>query len=152
MSLIEFSVQMNASDNDLRVWTRKYHLFLNRIFYLNDDLNDYFNNLEFFSIIFRISGEAKDRDFNGGSGPEFLKKVRGEQIYTIDLTVPVSAWKDKNEQQLRQYLADGVCQCFELLKEKARKAKEIIDEEKLDNDFQAGMQRFMTEPLPELKK
>lgn len=152
MSLIEFSVQMNANNNDLRVWTRKHHVLLNKIFLKNDSLNGYFKNLEFFSIIFRISGEAEGRDFNGGSGPEFLKKVRGKQIYTIDLTVPVFAWKDKNEQQLRQYLADGVCQCFELLKEKARKAKEIIDEEKLDNDFQAGIQRFLTEALPELQK
>lgn len=131
---------------------RAYHPMLNRIFYkkeLDTQVCEYFYTLQCFSIIFRVA--LKATDFNGGEGPEFLKKVRNKPIYTIDLTIPEHAWKGKSDREFRPYVADGVRQCFELLKQKALKNKEIKDLEKLERDFEIGIQQFLTQPLAEVK-
>ncbi|MBR0573674.1 MULTISPECIES: hypothetical protein [Pasteurellaceae] len=148
MSLIGFSAQICAYNKESQRIFGASHVLLNRIFLSDEKMCGYFKNLEYFSIIFRICG--KEGDFDGGEGPEFLKKVRGEQVYTIDLTIPVSAWQNKTEIEIREYLVNGISQCFELLKKKAIKIKEVIDEEKLDNDFKLGLQKYMNTPLPEI--
>lgn len=152
MNLIEFSAQIGYK-TDKRF--QQYHSLLNSIFYTKrpretKEPSEYFHTLLFLSIVFRVAGDPTD--FDGGEGPEFLKKSRGKPIYTIDLVIPARNWQEKTDAQLREYVAKGVRDCFSLLREKAIKAKEVIDLEKLDADFEYGMGQFLTLPLPELPK
>ena len=91
-------------------------------------------------------------DFDGGEGPEFLKKARNRPVYTIDLVIPEKTGLKKTETELREYVAQGVRGCFALLRDKAVKAGEVKDVVKLDADFEQGMAQFLTLPLPELPK
>ncbi|WP_218690415.1 hypothetical protein [Psychrobacter sp. BF1] len=125
-----------------------YHVLLNKIFYQKQDTSDYFKNLLFLSIVFRVSG--KHQDFES-EGAEFLQKSDGRNVYTIDLVIPQERWQNKTDLELRSYIAEGVRTCFELLKEKVIEIDEVIDEYKLERDFEHGMTQFMTLPLPELK-
>ena len=129
----------------------QYHTLLNKIF--NSDKNKpciHFKTLHEFSIMFRVAGG--EIDFDGGEGPEFLKKARNRPVYTIDLVIPEKNWPEKNETELREYVAQGVRDCFALLRDKAIKAGEVKDVAKLDADFEQGMAQFLTLPLPELPK
>ena len=59
---------------------------LNQIF--NSDKNKpciHFKTLHEFSIMPRVAGG--EIDFDGGEGPEFLKKARNCPVYTIDLVI-----------------------------------------------------------------
>ena len=146
MYMIEFSAQCGSSQAGKAI--AHYHVLLNRIFYQKQDSSDYFKTHEFFSIIFRVSG--KHQDFKS-EGAERLKKVRGENIYTIDFVIPEERWQNKTDEQLRVYIAEGVRTCYQMLKEKVMALDEVIDEDKLDQDFEYGMEQFMSSPLPELK-
>ncbi len=97
----------------------------------------YFKTLELFWIGVRVAG--KTNNFDGAEGPEFLKKARGKPYYTIDLVIPEHRWKGVEFNEFRSYFLDGVRQCFELMVAKAKKDKELVNEEKLRHDFEAGM-------------
>lgn len=127
---------------------RPYHVLLNKIFYQKQDESDYFKTLLFLSIVFRVSG--KHRNF-GSEGAEFLQKSDGRNVYTIDLAIPQERWQNKTDAELRSYIAKGVRSCFDLLKQKAIEVGEVINEDKLERDFEYGMTQFMSLPLPELK-
>lgn len=148
LHLIQFSAQIGGGDAN-RIFGA-YHKMLNHVFYVSEynkkTTGIYFHNLWYFSIIFRVArGEI---NFDNGQGPEFLKKVRNEPCYTIDYTVPQIWWEGKSDKELRPFIANGISECFELLKKRAIKDKEVIDLEKLDNDFQAGIEQFLSDPLP----
>ena len=146
MYMIEFSGQSGGSQAGKA--TRPYHILLNKIFYQKQDESDYFKTLLFLSIVFRVSG--KHRDF-GSEGAEFLQKSDGRNVYTIDLAIPQERWQNKTDAELRSYIAEGVRSCFDLLKQKAIEVGEVINEDKLERDFEYGMTQFMSLPLPELK-
>lgn len=139
MAMIQFCAQYGGG-NSKKIMDA-YHKTLNVIYFKNDVFIEYFKNLEYFSIIFRVSG--KIRDFKS-EGPEFLKKVRGKKIYTIDLTIPQSRWDGIDEKELRLYVARGVRSCFELLVEKSDKDKELINKSKLLLDFEKGIEEFLS--------
>ncbi|MCP4297488.1 MAG: hypothetical protein GY786_17965 [Proteobacteria bacterium] len=143
MSMIQFSAQMGCSNSDKVIGP--YHLLLNEIFYKDEKKIGYFKELDYLSIIFRVSGKVRDFD---SEGPEFLKKVRGKSIYTIDFTISQENWQDKNDNELRKYINKGVETCFQLLKDKVHGKGEILDEEKLNNDFNEGMKIFLSATLP----
>ncbi len=105
--------------------------------YFLTNLTGYFKTLTFFWIGVRVAGESNN--FDGAEGPEFLKKARGKPHYTIDLVIPEHRWKGVGFDEYRSYFLDGVRQCFELMVAKAKKDKELVDEEKLRHDFEAGM-------------
>lgn len=147
MYMIEFSAQCGSTQAGKAIGA--YHVLLNKIFYQKQDNSDYFKTVVFLSIIFRVSG--KHQDF-GSEGPEYLKKVRNQNIYTIDLAIPETSWQNKTDEEMRAYIAEGVRTCFNMLKEKVKTLDEVIDEDKLDHDFEYGMGQFMTLPLPQLKK
>ena len=146
MYMIEFSGQSGGSQAGKA--TRPYHILLNRIFYQKQDSSDYFKTLLFLSIVFRVSG--KHQDFES-EGAEFLQKSASRNVYTIDFTIPQERWQNKTDVELRSYIAEGVRSCFDLLKQKAIELGEVIDEDKLERDFEYGMTQFMTLSLPELK-
>lgn len=124
---------------------------LNKIFNIDKDKPCiHFKTLHEFSIIFRVAGG--EIDFDGGEGPERLRKGRNQPYYTIDLVIPEKNWAEKTETELREYVAQGVRDCFALLRDKAVKAGEVKDLAKLDADFEQGMAQFLILPLPELPK
>ena len=145
---IRFGAQ-HGFKTDMRF--RRCKSLLNQIF--NSDKNKpciHFKTLHEFSIMFRVAGG--EIDFDGGEGPEFLKKARNRPVYTIDLVIPEKNWPEKTETELREYVAQGVRDCFALLRDKAVKAGEVKDAVKLDADFEQGMAQFLILPLPELPK
>ncbi|WP_230659106.1 hypothetical protein [Psychrobacter sp. I-STPA10] len=144
--MIEFSGQSGGSKAGKA--TRPYHVLLNQIFYQKQDSSDYFKTLLFLSIVLRVSG--KHRDF-GSEGAEFLQKSDSRNVYTIDFAIPEERWQNKTDEQLRTYIAEGVRVYYQLLKEKVMTLDEVIDEDKLDHDFEYGMEQFMTLPLPKLE-
>lgn len=146
MYLIEFSSQCGF--NIRNKYIRLYYAFLNRIFSRDEckGQRHYFRTLETFSIVFRIAGGRLD--FGGGEGAERLRKGRNQPYYTVDLVIPQSAWENKSDEELRPYVANGVRECFSLLREKALKNQEIIDLGKLDADFEKGVAQFLTQPFP----
>jgi len=116
------------------------HKALNNVFFFDPKLVGYFKSVEFFILALRVSGKTKDF---GGEGPEYLKKVRGKNLYAIDLTVPEDKWKDVPFDDLRLYMVESVKQCFELCVAKARAAIELRDEAKLRADFEAGIREIL---------
>ena len=145
---IEFGAQ-HGFKTDMRF--RGCKNLLNQIF--NSDKNKpciHFKTLHEFSIIFRIA--VGRITFGGGEGPERVRKGRNQPYYTIDLVILEKNWPEKTETELREYVAQGVRDCFALLRDKAVKAGEVKDVAKLDADFEQGMAQFLTLPLPELPK
>lgn len=116
------------------------HKALNNVFFFNPLLGPYFKNIDFFVLALRVSGRTKDFK---SEGPEFLKKPRGKRFYTIDLTIPEKKWKGVSFDELRRYILSGVSECFELCLDKARKDGNLIDEENLRLDFEAGIQEIL---------
>lgn len=114
---------------------------LNNVFFFDPKSGSYFKTLGFFILALRVSGRTKDF---GSEGPENLIKVRGKDCYAIDLVVPEVRWKSVPFDQLREYVVDGVRQCFELCVEKAKKSGEMLNEDKLRSDFEAGVQEIMS--------
>ena len=88
--------------------------------------------------------------FGSGEDSERLIKGRNQSYYTINLVVSEKNGLKKTE--LREYVAQGIRNCFALLRDKAVKADEVKDVAKLDADFEQGMAQFFTLPLPELPK
>ena len=88
--------------------------------------------------------------FGSGEDSERLIKGRNQSYYTINLVVSEKNGLKKTE--LREYVAQGIRNCFALLRDKAVKADEVKDVAKLDADFEQGMAQFSTLPLPELPK
>lgn len=113
---------------------------LNNVFFFGPNLGPYFKTLDFFILALRVSGRTKDFK---GEGPEYLKKIKGKPYIAIDLTIPENRWKDVPFNELRQYVVDGVRQCFELCFDKAKKSGELLNEAKLRADFEAGIQEIL---------
>ena len=146
MYMIQFGAQCGSTQAGKAI--AHYHVLLNRIFYQKQDSSDYFKTLLFLSIVLRVSG--KHRDF-GSEGAEFLQKSDSRNVYTIDFAIPEERWQNKTDAQLRTYIAEGVRTCYQMLKEKVMTLDEVIDEDKLDQDFEYGMEQFMNLPLPKLE-
>lgn len=113
---------------------------LNNVFFFDPSLGPYFENIDFFVLAIRVSGETKDFK---GEGPEFLKKPKGKRFYTIDLTIPENKWKGVSFGDLRQYVVNAVEECFELCLKKSRCDGNLVDEERLRSDFDAGIQEIL---------
>lgn len=62
---------------------------------------DYFQTIDRLTVIFRISGDA--RDF-GGDGPERFRYIEADNELTADLVIPAKKWKAVKEQSLRNYI------------------------------------------------
>jgi len=116
------------------------HTALNNVFFFDPSLGSYFKDLDFFVLALRVSGRTKDFK---SEGPGLLKKSRGHRFYTIDLVIPESKWKGASFNDLRQYVIDGVTECFDLCLEKAQRDGCIVNEEKLRSDFEAGIKKIL---------
>jgi len=163
--MIGFGVQF--AGNELRIISQ-CHVLLNKIFYNDDAQWVYSEKLKALDIIFRVSG--KNWNFDGEEGPVRIKKSRSVDEIEMDFVIPIAIWEsyttpikaklvDKiirydvtasQQNEFRVYVANAVRECFVLLKDKAKKLKYKMNEEKLDADFDAGIKRFLTEELPDL--
>ncbi|EPB0201871.1 hypothetical protein ACQ9T7_004527, partial [Vibrio parahaemolyticus] len=138
MKIIQFSGQYGGGGN---TEVPRLQRRLNAIFFA--DSNDQFSlsPIEYFSIVFRVSGPV--RDF-GYEGPERLKKVRGKNIITIDFSIPEARWKTLSGVKLRKYLAEGIEECFIQLLTRAEKQYELNRSE-LEKLFRQGLTEFLNE-------
>lgn len=98
----------------------------------------YFDTLIKLSIIFRVSGKA--RDF-GHIGPEKLKYLKKDNELTIDLTFSEEQWKNVDKEQIRELVKEGVNECIALLLEKATNLDEVKDV----NTFKADLEQAFSE-------
>lgn len=132
--MIDFGVQSSGCESSKainKVWND-----LLEIFFDDPAMDGYFNTLDDFQIVFRVSGEGTDFE---GEGPEFLKVIDRGKTITIDLTVPEARWRDVSAEQFWEYISNGVQDCFKLLRDKAIEINEVKDLEKLDANFKQGM-------------
>lgn len=135
--MIDFGVQSSGGDSSKainKVWND-----LLEIFYDDPAKSGYFNKLDDFQIVFRVSGKSTDFE---GEGPEYLKVISRGKTITIDFTIPQDRWENTPEHIFREYVSEGVQACFKLLRDKALDMNEIKDLDKLDADFEAGMKVF----------
>ena len=137
--MIEFGGQ---SDNEKggRL-LRTVHPLLNRIFLKDDTMKIESNDLDYFSIIFRVAGELNN--FDNGDGCERIKKARGEKCITMDYIIPQHKWEKMSDGKFKIYIAEAVKECFLELKKKSKKLKWQFNEDKLDKDFEKGIEIFL---------
>ena len=138
MKLIQFSSQNGSTKGGDTIWP--YQQKLNEIFFNEENNFKIFNSYEFLSIVFRVSG--KNKDF-GSEGPEYLKKSKGRNVLTIDLSIPELRWLNISKKEFGLYLNNAIQECITLLEEEANKQKEIIDKNILDEQFKAGINNFI---------
>lgn len=130
------SAQMGCSLSDFAI--RPFHRQLHTIFG-QMVVGDYFRSISYISIVIRASGALANFQ---GEGPERLKYRKGANHIAIDLVVPEWRWRGVLEEVLREYLADKIDQCFELLLKKASSIGELVDESALRKDFELAMSEF----------
>ena len=111
---------------------------------LNDLLEEvvvetYFKAIVKLSIVLRVPGEFWK--FNG-EGPQKLKYMKKQKEITIDFVIPESKWKPVSEIEFSSYIENGIRQCFELFLERAKKEKELIDEDGIRSGFVNAMKIF----------
>jgi hypothetical protein len=117
---------------------RPHHQALSRSVERNLGLN-YFRTLEHVSIFLRVSGSIwKFKP----EGPDRLRYNRTHKEITIDLVVPEEQWKGSDGRKLRAYVAQQTKCCFALLLARAKKEKEVTNEDALVADFAKVMKGF----------
>lgn len=136
--IIRFAVQSHGGKGDR--FMRPLHPLLNKIF-MNEEMTIDSKDLDYFSIVFRISG--KNNNFDNGDGCERIKKIRNEKAITMDYVIPQHKGEEMNADEFKIYVTDAVKECFEELKKKATKLKWKFNEEKLDKDFEKGIREFL---------
>jgi hypothetical protein len=137
--MIEFGVQCSkGKGSDL---ISLVHPFLNKIFLKDETMQIESDDLDYFSIIFRVAGEFNN--FDNGDGCERIKKVRGEKCITMDYVIPQHKWEKMDEDEFKIYIAEAVKECFIELKKKAKSLKWEFNEEKLDAGFTRGIDVFI---------
>ena len=141
--LLEFSGQGGGGrGNDL---LRMVHPPLNRIFNNDETMNIESDDLDYLSIILRVAGELNQFDY--ADGCERIKKVRGEKGITSDFVIPKAKWEKMSDEAFKLHVAKGVKECFVKLKQKAKILKWKFNEEKMDKDFEKGIEKFLKEEL-----
>lgn len=137
MKLIQFGAECGSTKAGSAI--AKFQNKLNKIFFDKESDSNFFKSYEFLSIVLRVSG--KHKNFNG-EGPEFLKKSRGRNVLTIDLTIPQAVWESKSSREFGEYIRNGVVECFGLLKQKALNNKEVLSQDVLEMSFNNGLDQF----------
>jgi len=121
------------------------HPPLNRIFNKDETMNIESDDLDYFSIIFRVAGEF--HKFDNAEGCERIKKLRGKKGITSDFVIPEATWEKMSDDEFKLHVIEGVKVCFEKLKQKAKSLKWKFNEEKMNKDFESGVERFLREEL-----
>jgi len=138
--MIEFGGQSGGGrSNDL---LGLVHPPLNKVFLKDETMTIESDDLDFFSIIFRVAGELNN--FDNGDGCERIKKSRRAKVITMDYVIPQHKWEKMNDDEFKSYIANAVKECFIKLKKKAKNLKWKFNEEKLDVDFNRGIGAFVS--------
>lgn len=101
--------------------------------------NDHFRSIERITIIFRISGDARDFE---GDGPERLRYLKKGNELTADLVIPASKWKFVPTKALRIYIKDNFNVIWNWMIEKAESLEEGKDIQSLSEKVYAIMEKF----------
>jgi len=80
---------------------------------------------------------------------EYMVPVKAR---VVDKIIRWDIISDEKAYEFREYISDGVKECYSMMKVKAKKLKYTFDEKKMDEDFNHGMELFLTSPLPELSR
>jgi hypothetical protein len=107
---------------------------------------DYLDGLYGMELWLRVAGTFWD--FDGERGPQRLATGRNPPRLMIDLVISKSDYEGVSPEEFRQFFADQIQACFELMLARALKKKAVLEETKLRADFAAAMLRFRTEPIP----
>jgi hypothetical protein len=120
---------------------RKLHPLLNKIFLKDETMTIESDDLDYFSIVFRVAGEFNN--FDNGDGCERIKKSRRAKVITMDYVIPQHKWEKMSDDEFKIYISEAVKECFIELKKKAKSLKWEFNEDKLDADFNRGIDVFM---------
>ena len=100
---------------------------------------DYFRTIERLTVIFRVSGDARDFE---GDGPERLRYIKKENELTADLVIPADKWKVVPETALRIYIKDNFEVIWTWMIEKVESLEEGKDIQSLSQKVKAIMEKF----------
>lgn len=103
---------------------------------------DYLKTIDEFCVILRVSGDVTDY---GGDGPELLRYQKKSRYIKVDFVIPESKWRGRSPEFIKNNFCNGIRECFRLMVERAEKAKELIDKQKLIDDFEKSMALFEVE-------
>lgn len=134
---VELSAQHGDLESDAILW--HLHKHLNELF-LEHLERKYFESIERFSVVLRVSGDVQDF---GGEGPERLQDLGDDQEVTIDLVIPKARWEGAPPAVLRRYLGEQLGYCFHRMKERAARVSEPISGTDFRADFEAVIAEFV---------
>lgn len=134
--MIQISAQYG--DQNSTIFIRPFHKKLNDLLE-KVVVGSFFKTICKLSIVLRVSGEIWKFD---GEGPEKLKFMKKKNEMTVDLIIPMVKWKKVDEIEFKSYLENSICQCFELFLDRARREKELIDEDGIRIGFKNAMKIF----------
>ena len=137
MRLIQFGSENGSTQAGKAIFPLQKKL--NSIFFESDEERSLFNDFDFLSIVFRVSGKNKNFGFEGA---ERLKKSRGRRTLTIDLSIPENRWKESESMEFGMYIAEGVKVCFEKLKDELTRLQDVENLVEINNRFQNGIEEF----------
>jgi hypothetical protein len=102
----------------------------------------YSESLDNFMIVFCLSGEAKDFNFEGF---DRLRINRKKKEIWIDYGVKKGFFQDKNEAYNKDYLINVVRQALEIFFQRLEKEKIDFNRDDLVSDFQMVSEQFLKE-------
>lgn len=101
---------------------------------------DYFRTIERLTVVFRISGDARDY---GGDGPERLRYIKRENELTADLVIPADKWKIVPQVTLRIYIKNNFEVIWTWMMEKAKDLEEGNNLDSLSKKVDDIMEKFV---------
>lgn len=105
---------------------------------------DYFYTIKTLAIVFRISGNLQR--FNG-DGPERSKYLKSNQMFTIDLVIPMRKWERQPESVVRTLISEGVNECVKIFIMRSKKERELKDQDAFMHDFRHVLKHFNSQEI-----
>ena len=72
-----------------------------------------------------------------------MRRSFKERYITIDVFVPISRWKNRTEQEIREYFADGVREALTLCIRRLQKDKTPVDGDRLLADYEKVVKEYL---------
>jgi len=135
--VVTIGVQLGDKESDLVVMP--HIVLLRRLF--NETMKcKYSDEIEEFSLLFRVDGTIWHWEFEGCERMRYRKK---EKYITVDIGIPIKRWLNNSSLQLKEYIVHCIKQAFQKFIEKFKKDKINFKEEKLLKDVTLVLTKFM---------
>jgi hypothetical protein len=95
--------------------------------------------VDHYALALRIGGEFAEF---GEEGVEPPRRRRRDRYIGSDIVIPVSVWKNKSRNELRDYLAKQVRAALENCVARLRRDKETVDDKRLFAEVDAAIREF----------